>query len=161
MVPSKAMKTYIFWAAMLALATGQSRADLISNGLFEHYAVSASEVVGSGYIRLYGPTNDDYSAIFTGWLITAPTVKDPVSEDHYPAYDSIEALNLGGAGGHSDVVQPTVVAAPGDAYTLLFAYVNSTVCIGDTDNPICRTPGMDIPVTVSSTVLSGSDGTSP
>lgn len=151
------MKTSILWAVILALLAGQSQATVfsISKGLFEHYAVSASDVVGSGYIRFYGPTNDDYSAVFTGWLITDSAGGDPILDSGYPAYDSIEALDLEGKARAFDQIQPDLAAIEEDSYTLLLAYAITPICIGDSHSAICSDPGKDIKVTVSSTVMNG------
>jgi hypothetical protein len=151
-VPSHAMKISMLWAVMLAVISGPSRATVIplSSTLFD-YTVSASDVVGSGYIRFYGPTNQDYSSIFTSWFVAGSNAGDPLSDTGYPAYDSIEALNLGGAAGASDVERPTFIPPVGDAYTLLLAYVDNPICVGDANNPICAEPGVDIKMTLSST----------
>jgi hypothetical protein len=155
--PANPMKTSILWAVILALAACQGQATIfsISNDLFEHYAVSASDVVGSGYIRFYGPTNEDYYAVFTGWFITQPSAQDLVSEGGYPAYDSIGALDLEGTARASDQIQPDLAVIAEDSYTLLLAYAITPVCIGDAHSAICGDPGKDIQVTVSSTVMSG------
>jgi hypothetical protein len=155
------MKISILWAAILALGACQSRADIINNGLFQHYAVSASDVAGSGYIRFYGPTNDDYNAIFTGWAITGSSADYLAPENNYPAYDSIEALDLEDVAGASEQTRPAFSAAVGDAYTLLLSYVENPVCIGDANNPVCGDPGVDIKPTVSSNYSSGNNSHSP
>jgi hypothetical protein len=149
------MRIFLLWAAMLIVLAGPSRATVISlsSALFD-YMVSASDVVGSGYIRFYGPTNQDYSAIFTGWAITGPRGDDPLSDAGYPAYNSFESLNLGGAKGPG-IVEPTLFAPAGDAYILQLNYVGNAVCIGDQNNPICADPGIDVPITLSTTFPSG------
>jgi hypothetical protein len=155
--PANQMKTSILWAVILAVVAPQGEATVFSssNDLFEHYAVSASQVVGSGYIRFYGPTNEDYNSVFTGWFVTQPSSQDLVSEDGYPAYDSIEALDLEGTARASDQIQPDLAVIAEDSYTLLLAYAINPVCIGDANSAACSDPGKDISVTVSSTVMSG------
>jgi hypothetical protein len=157
------MKTSIFCAVILALAAAQGQATVFSSSkdLFGHYAVSASDVVGSGYLRFYGPTNEDYIAIFTGWFIAEPGAQDLASEGGYPAYDSIGALDLGGTARASDQIQPDLAVLAEDSYTLLLAYAINPVCIGDTHSAVCGDPGKDIQVTVSSTVMSGGSSDTP
>lgn len=155
--PINLMKTRILWAVILALVAGQGQATIVSNstGLFDHYAVSASDVVGSGYIRFYGRTNQDYNAIFTGWFIAEPGGQDLVTEGGYPAYDSLEALDLQGTARASDQVQPELAVMAEDSYTLLLDFAINPVCIGDENSAACSDPGKDIPVTLSSRIKAG------
>ena len=80
----------------------------------------------------YGPTNDDYNAVFTGWLVTETTPGDPIlSDSGYPAYDSIEALDLERKAGTYDEIRPELAATEEDAYTLLLSYAVNPICVGD------------------------------
>jgi hypothetical protein len=152
------MRTFILGALLLALMAEQSGANLVTNELFEHFTISASDVVGSGYIRFYGAANEDHNSVFSGWFNTGSTTEDPFSENSYPAYDTLETLNLKSSG-EADESQLIIADPVGPAYTLLFDFVNTSVCVGDANNPVCADPGIDIPITVSTTL--SNDSASP
>lgn len=154
------MRIFLIGAVLVALMAERSEANLVSNELFEHFAISASDIVGSGYIRFYGAANEDHNSVFSGWFNTGASTEDPFSENSYPAYDTLETLNLKSTG-EPDESQLIVADPVGPAYTLLFDFVNTSVCVGDANNPVCADPGIDIPITVSSTVTLSGESSAP
>jgi hypothetical protein len=154
------MRNFLLGAVLLALMAEQSEANLVSNDLFEHFTISASDVIGSGYIRFYGAANEDHNSVFSGWFNTGSSTDDPFPENSYPAYDTLETLNLK-LTGEADESQLIVADPVGPAYTLLFDFVDTSVCIGDPNNPVCADPGIDIPITVSTTLANENGSPNP